>query len=363
MTLATRFRTAVTLCTLGLGSLHAQTSTLYQAPNGLFDVAVPAGWTTDWDPKLEQVTLRHESTIAIVMAMTMPNETSAYAKTFLGMTHDEFFGQCKGSDELEHGPARLAGLSAQSFLVRCPAAPASVAGSTVAWAGNRTLLSYTVIAPIRTYGDDVATLDAIGASVHLTGTPAVQASVPDSDARVAEVKRACKAGSFVQEECARRIGMAYAGTQEPPAGKRYRDATGMFSVEAPAGWKATLDEKNGVKSLQLHRGSDLIALMPAPAGARNAKDVVLRFEAGVTKPGDAPPPFGPIGIVQIFGNGVELDYDHFEVENDKGTMIESRVAGIADISGRGPYVLMFTSIAKGTDAASLKVAQSVQFVK
>ena len=160
---------------LGAASASAQTTT-YTAPNGYFTVQVPAGWTTDWDNDLNQVTLRRGSAMSTVQVLPLPHETSALAAEMLETTKKELIGQCKGSDELQHGQAHLAGMPAQSFLLRCPNAPPSVAGTAIAWIeknGQKILIQYTAIAQIRTYGDDVATLDAIGQSIQPTGLPAI----------------------------------------------------------------------------------------------------------------------------------------------------------------------------------------------
>ena len=367
MNVSARWIRGITVAALltGITGVFAQ-STTYKAPNGMFDVTVPAGWTTEWDKELNQVTLRRGSTQAIVLAIAMPKETGSYAKTFLGMTRDEFAGQCKGSDELEHGPARLAGLPANSFLVRCPNAPASVAGTTTTWSESapaKVLLSYTVIAPIRTYGDDVAVLDAIGASIHLAGAPVMPAAEPTDELRVAEVKRACKAGSFTQEECARRMGQAMSGAADTPVGARFENEDGTFSVEVPAGWQALHKEKNGIKGVQLRSGTNWMNLMPAPEGATTASEVVLQFETKMAGENGPKVPLGSLGIIQLFGHGVEVAYDDFPSRTVDKLPVETMVAGIGDISGKGPRVLMFTSIVKGEDAASLAVAQSVRLGK
>ena len=100
--------------------------------------------------------------------------------------------------------------------------------------------------------------------------------------------------------------------------------------------------------------------MLAPATASSPTDVVLGFEAGFAKDGSPKPPIGKLGIIQLFGQGMEIDYDTFRSENDDGRKVDSMVAGIAKDSGSGQRVLMFSSIAGDTDATGLKVARSIR---
>ena len=379
---ATRFSTrwfrgglrvfAFAACTLGIGlaaagTASAQTST-YTAPDGFFDVQVPAGWTTEWDSQLNQVTLRRGSAMATVQVLPLPKETSAFATEMLATTKKEFFGQCKGAEELQHGQAHIAGMPAQSFLLRCLDAPPSVAGTAIAWSDRKIMITYTVIAQIRTYGDDVATLDAIGNSIHPTGLPAAAAHAASEfteDERVDQVSRACRAGSFTQTDCAVRLAHAHAGLVPQPAattaaGPRFHDADSVFSVEVPAGWQASLKDKNGIRGVELRRGESWIAVMIAPDTAKSASDVVLNFEAGFARDGGPKPPLGKLGIIQLFGQGMEVDYDTFPSKNDNGADVQSMVAGVAADSGSGPRVLMFSSIGGTSDATGLRVARSIR---
>ena len=378
---------AIAACALGLGSANASAqtttqTTTYTAPSGFFTVQVPAGWTTDWDKDLNQVTLHRGSAMATVQVLPLPHETSALATEMLETTRKELIGQCKGSDELQHGQAHIAGVPAQSFLLRCPNAPPSVAGTAIAWIeknGQKILVQYTAIAQIRTYGDDVATLDAIGQSIHPTGLPAIAIHAPTEDERVDQVSRACRAGSFTQIVCAVRLANAHAGIASPPSvpaspaqaspvqastakangGTRFHDADSVFSVEVPAGWQASLKDKNGLRGVELRQGDNWIALMIAPA-ASSPSDVVLGFEANFAKDGGPKPPLGRLGIIQLIGQGMEVDYDTFKSENDDGRPVDSMVAGIAHDSGSGQRVLMFSSISGDTDATGLKVARSIR---
>lgn len=367
---------ATAACGLALGlataGAHAQTTiqtTTYTAPSGYFDVQVPAGWTTEWDKSIDQVTLRHGSTQALIQVLPLPHETSAFAAEMLDRTKKVFFTQCKTSEELQHGQAHIAGMPAASFLLRCPNAPPSVAGTAVAWIEKnerKILVTYTVIDQIRLYGDDVATLDAIGQSIHPTGLPAVAAKAPTGDERVEQLGRACSAGSFDQSECAARIAQARSHAEPDPAdtsGPRFHDADSIFSVEIPAGWQASLKENGSIRGIQLRKGDNWINLMVAPASATSARNVVMNFEAGLSKDGSVKPPIGKLGIIQIFGQGLERDYDRFNTNTASGKSVETTVAGIATDTGGGQRVLMFSSIAPGADDPALKVALSVRMGK
>ena len=218
MTSVTRWlikATCVGLATAGslAGSASAQ-GTLYKAPNGTFDVQVPAGWITDWDEAAAQVTLRHGSMQAIVGGLSLPSEKPEYTQTFLEATHQEMKSSCKGSEDKPRGPARLSGLAAATFFMVCPNAPPSVAAGLFTRTQAGVVLWFIEMSQIRSYADDVQTLDAIGATVHATGTPALTARAPSEDERVEQVSRACVVGAFDSAAaCAAHLSLAHAPTR------------------------------------------------------------------------------------------------------------------------------------------------------
>ena len=370
MTSVTRWMTRATFAGLAIAGMVASSAcaqgTLYKAPNGTFDVKVPAGWTTDWDEAAAQLTLRHGSMQAIVGGLSLPTEKPAYMQTFLEATRQEMTNSCKGSEDKPRGPARLSGLAASTFLIVCPNAPPSVAGGSFTRTQAGVVLWFIEMSQVRSYADDVQTLDAIGATVHATGTPALTPRALSEDERVEQVSRACVVGAFASAAaCAAHVSLAHApvettGHLQTSVGPRFSDADGQFSVAVPPGWTASLKDKNGIRGIELRRGEDWVALMIAPDGAPTTRDVVLHFEAGFSAQGGPKPPLGPLGIVELTGNGLEIDYDRFTSKNDDGLQVNSMVAGVARQGRPGPRVLMFSSIGGDHESVSLQVVNSVR---
>jgi hypothetical protein len=151
---------------------------------------------------------------------------------------------------------------------------------------------------------------------------------------------------------------------EPVTGTEYRDPTGRFTLRVPKGWSATPNGDNGILGVQLRSGADWIKVKPAdPAGS--ASEVVLREDRLIAEEthSDIKPPFSPIGLMQVFGNGLEVTYDSFGSHEQEG-FVQGYVGGVGDISGTDHNFLLVVTYINGTDedkAAGLflSVARSI----
>jgi hypothetical protein len=196
-----------------------------------------------------------------------------------------------------------------------------------------------------------------------------QAPKPDP---VAEIKKACEAGAYTQEDCARRLGIAlgqqaHTNAISGPAadpGRRYNDPQGRFSLHIPDGWTSDAKGDNGSLGVQLRSGSQWINVLPASADS--TRTVVLDQEQKVLAQShsDRKPPFGPAGLIQLFGSGVELTYDNFAGVSTDGSSIESYIGGVTNLTGpTHTYLLLVASLSKDPDSKSgaifLATAQSI----
>jgi hypothetical protein len=157
-----------------------------------------------------------------------------------------------------------------------------------------------------------------------------------------------------------------AAASEPAATMAYHDPTGRFSLQLPQGWSATSEGNNGILGVQLRSGSDWINIMPADPAA-SASEVVLHYEQKVAAQlnSDRKIPFGQLGLIQLFGNGLEVTYDHFGSVSAQGEATESYIGGVGGISGaEHTFLLLVTSFgAQNKDKAGalfLSVAQSIR---
>jgi uncharacterized protein len=206
--------------------------------------------------------------------------------------------------------------------------------------------------------------------------------------KMAAIDNACAHGLFTPEECARKkgvllskeeqreeaaqkIGIHVAGRnlasrEEANAGEVYRDPQGRFTVHVPKGWSATPEGENGAAGVQLRLGSSFVDIMPAQ-GATTASEVVLRQEERVAlqSHSERKPPFGPLGLVQIFGHGLEVTYDQFKGSTAQGGPTQSSIAGISDIAGTGRHLLLMVSSisAEQSDFAGAEIVQIAQTVR
>jgi hypothetical protein len=350
-------------------SLPAQTTT-YTAPSGLFTVQVPAGWRAHYEPDLHQVSLSSGPLLAIVMVTPQNKSNALTPAQFLETTADDFSHRCPTYQAVQNGDVSLAGHLGQYSLFTCsdPKSPA-VAETSAALTATPTLIAVTLIAPLSDYADNLPTLDAIRDSVRLTGQPAPHVPSP-KDTALAELKKACRVGAFPQIECARRLaildGDDYKPSDNPATSASiYHDARNRFTVTIPKSWRATPEGDNGSLGVQLRLGDSFINIMPAPPAAATTDEVVLQQEQKFADLSQSPnkPPFGSVGIIQIFGNGVEVSYDNFRTSSAKGIPIDSYVAGVGDISGKGAFLLVIASLQPATAGGTfLATAQSIHLL-
>jgi len=366
----------LTLATLALPmALAAQTT--YTDPNGLFTVQVPAGWHSEPDATAHQVTLVNGPLLAILMVSPQNKTNAMTAKEFIDATAGEFASQCPTSRIAQSGDVALAGTPGKYTLFTCSdlKSPA-VAETSAALTPTPALIGLTTISPLSRYYDSLPVLDSIRASLRLTGQPFPAATNP-KDLALAELKKACIVGAFTQEDCARRIAILIGLEYKPPPAPAtsadiYRDGQNRFSVTIPAGWHATAEGDNGALGVQLRSGASFINIMPAPS-ATSTGEVVLHQDEKIAAQSnsDRKPPFSPTGIIQLFGNGVELSYDHFSASSPQCDPVETYIGGIGNISGNGSlYLLLIASLqpgqapSQGTDAGAifLATAQSIHLI-
>jgi hypothetical protein len=354
--------------------LLAVAQTTYHDPQGRYDLQVPDGWQVTPDKGIDQIIVRRGASQAVVVVMKQGRNNSITAKQFVETTVSEFQAQCPTFQERLSGSVTLAGAPGVYTLVTCsdPKSPA-VAETSSALTANSFLVGFTMIAPLRDYYANLPVLDGIRNSLQVKGAGRVVAA---SNAAIAqaktELKKACIVGVFEQEDCGRRMGILQGqeakqdkAAPEEESGSVYRDPTGRFSFHVPEGWSAKPEGDNGVLGVQLRSGSNWINIMPADPAA-SASEVVLNQEQKVAAQSNSSRkgPFGPGGLIQIFGNGLELTYDHFNASSMQGEAIESYIGGVGDISGTGHnFLLLMASIGsqqkdKG-GAVFLSVAQSI----
>jgi hypothetical protein len=365
---------ALTLAALVL-PLAVAAQTTYHDPHGRFDLQVPAGWQIALDQGVDQVIVRKGAVQAIVVVLQQNKSDAVTGQQFVDVTAKEFQDQCPTFHARQSGTLILAGAPGIYSLFTCsdPKSP-SVAETSAALTKNAVLIGFTAIAPLAEYYASLPALDGIRNSLSVMGgETAAAASNAHESQPMAELRKACAVGAFTQDDCARRIGILLgqeaktgADTSDPSAGLVYRDPTGRFSLQVPRGWTATSEGENGVLGVQLRSGSDWINIMPAESAA-SASQVVLQDEQRVALKSDSARkiPFGTLGIVQIFGNGLEVAYDHFSATSPQGDAIESYIGGVGEISGTGRiFLLLKTSFGAEkrtqTGALFLSVARSIR---
>lgn len=365
--------TAIALAALSL-SLAVAAQTTYHDPQGRFDLQVPAGWQVSPDQGADQVIVRKGAVQAIVAVLQQNKSNAMTAQQFVDVTAKEFQGQCPTFRARQNGTLMLAGAPGVYSLFTCsdPKSP-SVAETSSALTTNSFLIGFTGIAPLADYFASLPALDGIRNSLRVTGNETAAAATNESESQaMTEVKKACAVGAFTQDDCARRIAILLGkeaqpatAASEPAQGLVYRDPTGRFSLQIPQGWSATSEGANGIRGVQLRSGSDWINIMPADPAA-SASEVALHYEQKVAAQlnSDRKIPFGQLGLIQLFGNGLEVTYDHFGATSAQGETIESYVGGVGGISGaEHTFLLLVTSFGgQSKDQAGalfLSVAQSI----
>ena len=360
-------------CVVALpNALAAQTT--YHDPKGRFDLQVPAGWQLTPDGVVDQVIVHKVTVQAVVMVMDQNKSNAMTAKEFVDATAGELQGRCPTFKTRQSGTVTLAGAQGIFSLFTCsdPKSP-SVAETSAALTETPVLIGITLMAPLADYYENLPALDAIRDSLHIHGEKAgASASDASESLAMTELKKACAVGAFTQEGCSRRMGILL-GQEETPAeaastpafGTVYRDPTGRFSLQVPKGWSATSEGDNGILGVQLRSGANYINVMPAEPAA-SASEVVLTHEQKMAARSNSTrkPPFGILGLIQIFGNGLEVTYDHFDASSPDGNAIDCYIGGVGDIKGtEHAYLLINSSVAaqqkEATGGLFLSVAQSI----
>lgn len=357
------------------GAVVAQTT--YHDPKGRFEFQVPDGWSATPDEGVDQMIVRKGAVQAIIMVLQQNKSNAMTAKEAVDETTKEFQGQCQTTRVRKSGTVTLASEQGIYTLVTCsdPKSPA-VAETSAVLTANTVLVAFTMISPLAVYYANLPTLDGIRDSLHVTGAKSTAAVSGTTDSKaMTELDRACTVGAFAQEDCARRMGILLGqeakqekSAPEPAKGAAYHDPTGRFSLQVPEGWSAKAEGDNGVLGVQLRSGSNWINVMPSEPAA-SASEVVLNQEGKVAAQSNSSrkPPFGPLGLVQIFANGFEVTYDDFNRSTAQGDPIESYIGGVGDISGSDHnFLLLVASISaqkkEEAGAVFLSVAQSIRLL-
>jgi hypothetical protein len=350
-------RAGVTMVSLAIIMLPflAVAQTTYHDPQGRYDLQVPDGWQVTPDKGFDQIIVHKGALQAIVAVQKLDRESWMTPRQFVDTTVAEFKAQCPTFQERMSGSLSLAGSPGVYSLSTCSDTKSpAVAETSSALTSNSFLVGFTEIAPLQDYYANLPVLDGIRNSLQVTGVGGAVAASNSTEVQAKmELKKACIVGAFAQEDCARRMGIlqgqeARLDKASPGEGtvSVYRDPTGRFSFQVPEGWSAKPEGNNGVLGVQLRSGSDWINIMPADPAA-SATEVVLNQEQEIATKSNSSRkgPFGHAGLIQIFGNGLELTYDHFNASSMQGEPIESYIGGVGDISGNGHnFLLLIASI-------------------
>ncbi len=339
-------------------------------------------------------TFRKGAVSASVAVIQQNKKNFLTVKEAADENESELKRQCPTYQLRQRGSTILAGAAGEYTLSTCsdPKSPA-VAECLAAMTKDNVLILFNAVSPLARYYESIPVLDGIRDSFRLAGQNAVpknqnalsSAQAGDSEELVA-VYKACAAGVFTQGGCTGRIakllgeqaqesgGQAKAvdekstGDEKGP-GDVYRDPKGRFTVKVPQGWTATAEGDNGIKGVQLRSGSSWINIIPYE-GAKSASEVVLQLEnrMALASHSDKKPPFGTLGLVQLFSNGMEVTFDHFGGSSPNGEAVEIFIAGIGGIRGSGGQFLSMLSSVPQEQAAALggvriQVARSVQLGK
>jgi hypothetical protein len=354
--------------------LACAAQTAYHDPQGRYDLQVPAGWQVAPDQGVDQIIVRKGASQEIIAVIQQNKSNAMTAKQFVDETAKEFQGQCPTFKSVQSGTVTLAGSQGIYSLFTCndPKSPA-VAETSSTLTSNNVLVGLTEISPVADYYATLPVLDAIRDSLRVTGNKPAAAPAPKESLAMTELKKACAVGAFAQQdECSRRMGILLGqdakqdgGAPQPVTGSTYHDPTGRFSLQVPDGWTAKSEGDNGILGVQLRSGNDWINVMPAKPAA-SASEVVLNQDKAIAAQSNSgkTPPFSQIGLLQIFGNGLEVSYDNFSASTAQGDQVESYIGGVGDISGTDHnFLLIITSISgKEKDKAGglfLSVAQSI----
>lgn len=356
----------------------AAAQTAYRDPQGRYDVQIPAGWQFAPGNSADQIVFQNGAAQALITVLQQNASSAMTASQFVDGTGSEIHSRCPTFQTRLVGQLTLAGSPGVYSLFVCndPKSPTVAEASSALTAGG-VLIGFTAIAPLAQFYASLPALDGIRSSLHVAGeqSPPV-AEIATESLPMTELKKACIAGVFAQVECARRIGillgkeeLAVAPVAAPAAtpapGSEYHDPQGRFSFQVPKGWNAISEGEKGILGVQLHSGSNWINVLPAESAA-STSEVVLHQEQKVAAQSNSSRkiPFGPAGLIQQSGNGIEVSYDHFDAVTPQGEAVETYIGGVGNISGSGHgFLLMVAGFgAQQKDEAGpifLSVAQSI----
>lgn len=351
--------------------------TAYHDPKGRFEFQIPDGWSAAPDEGVDQMIVRKGAVQAIIMVSQQNKSNAMTAKEAVDETTKEFQTQCPTTRVRKSGAVTLASEQGIYTLMTCSdlKSPA-VAETSAVLTNNTVLVAFTMISPLAVYYANLSTLDGIRDSLRVAGAKSTAAVSGTTDSKaMTELDRACTVGALAQEDCARRIGIVLGqeakqekSAQEAAKGTMYHDPTGRFSLQVPEGWSAKAEGDDGALGVQLRSESSWINVMPADP-AKSASEVVLNQEHKVAEKSNSnrKVPFGISGLVQIFGNGLEVTYDDFNASTGQGDPIESFISGVGNISGTDRnFLLLVASInaqkKEEAGAVFLSVAQSIRLL-
>jgi hypothetical protein len=345
--------------------LATAAQTLYTSPDGRFTLQVPTGWHIEPEPNLSLVTFRNGA-ISVAVLISQQHESNAMtAKQFIDTNSEELKGQCPTFRNRKSGPATLVGFPALTSISTCSDAKSpAVAEEFAALTPDDLLIGFTVISPLARYYEMLPLLDEMRSSLRLIGHP----SPPTPKAAISEatiaLDKACLVGAFSQEDCGRRQGILIGQEDHTPDThfpNLYRDPSGRFSVEFPAGWKAISEGDNGVDGVQLRSGSYWINLIPETANTPS--EAVLHHEQQIAAQLNSTrtPPFGGAGLVQLFGHGLEIAFDNFPASSPTGDPIDSYIAGVGDISDTSRNLLLVVASLPRSSPNATQDAPAVPF--
>jgi hypothetical protein len=337
--------------------LAATAQTLYTGPDNRFTLQVPAGWQIKPEPNLSLVTFRNGAISVSVLVSQQHKSNAMTAKQFIDSDIDQLKGQCPTFRNRQNGPANLAGFPALTSISTCSDARSpAVAEDFATLTADDLLIGFTVISPLARYYEALPALENMRASLQIIGHPAPATPKPAKSEVAIVLDKACLVGAFSQEDCVRRQGMLIDKENpgpDPHFPNNYRDPSGRFSIEFPAGWKAISEGDNGASGVQLRSGSYWINIMPKTAASPS--ELVLHQEQQIATRANSTrtPPFGGVGLIQLFGHGLEITFDNFPASSSTGDPIDSYIAGVGDISGTSQNLLLIVaSLPKTSPKAS-----------
>jgi hypothetical protein len=354
-------RRALILILLPVALASAQT-TSYKSADGLWDIQAPAGWQVIVEPEGDVQFKDHAVTVNVAVYPRIADRMDP--ATFVKTNDDELKGQCPTFQSRQSKPSTLAGFPAVDSVNTCsdPKSPA-VAETIAAASPDHTLLALTIISPLSRYDDVLPAILTMRATLHLKGTPPPVLPSAESFAKD-RASAGCLVGLYTATECTRRLATAVGGNVGPPiTGNVYTDPMRRFRCAIPTGWTATPEGDNGQLGVQLRSGKEFINLMTIKSSTSSAHDALVAYEQDqmVRTHSTRKPPYGGAGILQIFGAGLEYDFDDFTATDGQGNPVSGTYGSIAPFGGGNAVLIVQASYDPNDKTANvLAVAQSVR---